>query len=84
MHGTTGPLYLKVSCMCMHGTPSPEPPTDMVEMMRQHHSESADPEILGSMIYVQGQEKIYDRGTLKLHIAGHRDGTRVTATRIVS
>ena len=53
--------------------------------MRQHHSESADPEILGSMIYVQGQEKIiYDRGTLKLQIAGHRDGTRVTATRIVS
>ena len=48
-------------------------PSDLVETVKQHRAESSDPELLGSLIYVCKIKKASDRGTVKIHIAGHPD-----------
>lgn len=46
-------------------------PADAVAVLQKHRAESGDPEHLSASIYVCKVKKAYDRGVVKLHIAGH-------------
>lgn len=46
-------------------------PPDAVAALQKHRNESSDPEHLSAYIYVCKVKKAYDRGIVKLHVAGH-------------
>ena len=48
-------------------------PTDAVAIIQKHRAESGDPEQLSKFIYMCKVKKAYDRGTVKIHFAGHPD-----------
>eukprot|EP00434_Breviolum_minutum_P031879 symbB.v1.2.028194.t1/scaffold2897.1/size67685/5 len=48
-------------------------PAEAVEVIKVHRQSAADPELLSAQIYVCKVKKAYDRGVVKLHLAGHPD-----------
>ena len=51
-----------------------------MNIIKKHRDEPTDPQGLASLIYVCKIKKAYDRGVVKLHLAGHPDmGTVIDA-----